>query len=297
MYADDMVLMSTDPHELAAMLKIMDKVAAEYGLTINAAKTEIQIQRPAKCTDHTTMPTVHLSSGDVKATKEFKYLGGWTQEDWGMDKEIAARRMRALGVFQSFDKVWANKKLQLHHKMSVYNAFILPHFLYGAETWNCTATQLRALEVAHSTCLRRILGVGPTGCHALTHIRSACGSQPLELMIIKRTFQWLGHVMRMQSDRYPAKVFGCVPAEGKRAPGRPKATYRHTYISMLQKLNGVVDPREWLKRMHEDAQDRVSWRAMVKGFTFVDPNTKASQRTRPYLGRSCKRGAATGQRV
>ena len=46
LYADDMVLMSHKPEELAVMLQAMDSVAALYGLSINAAKTEIQVQWP-----------------------------------------------------------------------------------------------------------------------------------------------------------------------------------------------------------------------------------------------------------
>jgi hypothetical protein len=285
LYADDMVLLSFDPVELAAMLRVVDEVASEYGMTINAAKTEIQIQHTAS--SHAPAPTVTLSGGEVKAAQEFKYLGGWTQEDWGMEKEIEARRGRGMGVFQRFGKVWANRKLKVAHKMAVYNSFVMPHFLYGSETWNCTATQLHALETAHSACLRRILGASLTDRHSLQHIRHACGSQPIELLVIKRTFQWLGHVMRMPATRYPAMVFGCVPDGGKRKRGRPKGTYRHTHTFMLKRVD-VDDPMKWLNGMRERAQDRVSWRAEVKGFETSAPATSARQRTRPYLGRSCK---------
>ncbi len=49
-------------------------------------------------------------------------------------------RGEGLGVFQSFDKVWivwsSRRKLRLKDKMAVCNTFVLPHFVYGAETWN-----------------------------------------------------------------------------------------------------------------------------------------------------------------
>ena len=102
MYADDVVLLSHDPRELAAMLLVVDQVALEYGLTINAAKTEIQIQHAARG-NPVPMPTVLLSGGEVKVTQDFKYLGSWIQQDWRVDLEVATRRGRALGVFQSFN--------------------------------------------------------------------------------------------------------------------------------------------------------------------------------------------------
>ena len=290
MYADDVVLMSHDPQELAAMLRAMDEVASEYGMAINSAKTEIQIQQAAGA-QQASSPAVTLSGGPVKTVQDFKYLGSWIQGDCGVSKEIAVRRARGLGVFESFSKVWASKHLGVVHKMAVYNAFILPHFLYGAETWNCTATQVHTLETAHSVCLRRIMGVSTVDRHTLQHIRTTCNCQPLELMLIKRTFQWLGHVARMPATRYPAMVFGCKPAGGKRQRGRPKGTFKHTHMYMLEKL-GVNNPQQWLNDMHENAQDRVSWRAVVKGFEFPEPNSTAPQRTRPYLGRASKRRVA-----
>lgn len=290
MYADDVVLLSHDPSQLATMLVAMDQVALEYGMTINAAKTEIQVQQAAKGKP-LPVTTVELSGGQVKVAQDFKYLGSWIGQDWGVDKEVATRRGRALGVFQSFSNVWANRKLGLAEKMAVYNSFVVPHFLYGAEAWNCTAGHIHALETAHTACLRRIMGVSRADRHRLQHIRTVCGSQPLELMLIKRTFQWLGHVMRMPNHRYPAMVFGCIPEGGKRGRGRPKAPYRHTHKTMLERL-GVADPEPWLEEMHTSAQNRVTWRAMVKGFELSEPRTTASKPARVQPGRACKGGSS-----
>ena len=58
------------------------------------------------------------------------------------------------------------------------------------------------------------MGANRASHHMLQHIRSSCGSQPMELMLIKRTLQWLGHAMRMPDHRYPGMVFGCVPEGG-----------------------------------------------------------------------------------
>ena len=98
MYADDVVLMAHDVLVLHEMLRTLDKVAAEFGMKINASKTEIQVMGGAP----EGMPTLMLSTGQVKVTDVFKYLGSWTQQDGGMDKEIAMRRNAALGVFHSF---------------------------------------------------------------------------------------------------------------------------------------------------------------------------------------------------
>jgi hypothetical protein len=112
MYADDVVLLSHDPQELAVMLVVMDQVARQYDMTINAAKTEIQVQQPAK-DKAAPVPDVRLPGGEVKTASDFRYLGCWIQHDWGMGKEAAVRRAKGLAAFQSFSNVWANQKLKL----------------------------------------------------------------------------------------------------------------------------------------------------------------------------------------
>ncbi len=81
--------------------------------------------------------------------------------------------------------MWANKKLQLPHKMRVYHSFVVPCFLYGMEAGNWTAAHVSMLETAHSACLRRIMGVSRADRHTLQHIRTTCHSESLELMLIQ----------------------------------------------------------------------------------------------------------------
>jgi hypothetical protein len=153
-------------------------------MMINASKTEIQIHQ---CSDQSVFP-VNISTGVVNIVGDFKYLGSWMAVDGSMNKEISVRG-RALGVFHSYSGVWSNIKLWVSDKMAIYNYVVLPHLLYGCETWNCTSAQLSMIESAHSSCLRHIMGENLSARHSLKHIRTVCGSQPVGLLIVKRTFQ------------------------------------------------------------------------------------------------------------
>jgi hypothetical protein len=155
------------------------------------------------------------------------------------------------------------------------------------------------LEPAHTACLRRIMGVSRAERHTLQHIRTTCGSKSLELMLIQRTFRWLGHVMRMPDHRYPAMAFSCMPVGGQRGRGQPKATCRHTHEHMVKRLDTVgeekVDPQQWLgSGMYVSAQDRVSRRARVAKLSLKPPKSKSHlpPRTRAYLSRACKEGGS-----
>jgi Reverse transcriptase (RNA-dependent DNA polymerase) len=288
MYADDIALMAHDVSVLVEMLRVLDNVATQFGMKVNASKTEVQI---IQGTQNADLPTITISTGQVKVTDVFKYLGSWTQQDGGMDKEISMRRSAALGVFQSFANVWGNQKLGVSHKMAVYNSCVLPHFLYGCESWACKQAHLHMLETAHNMCLRRIMGAELRDRHSTAHVHEVCGSQPLELTVMKRVFKWLGHVMRMPAERYPRMVFGCVPAEGGRARGRPRYAARHMYSSMLSKA-GVQNTDDWLSEMPECAQDRVAWRRMVEAFSFEPKPKQAPQRHSARLEAMQRKGAA-----
>eukprot|EP00955_Chlamydomonas_euryale_P071404 361070-Chlamydomonas_euryale.AAC.8 len=56
------------------------------------------------------------------------------------------------------------------------------------------------LEVPHSNCLRRIVGVKPTDRHRPENIHEQCGTSSLELMVRRWTLQWMGHVLQMDED-------------------------------------------------------------------------------------------------
>ena len=180
-------------------------------------------------------------------------------------------------MFHSFGKVWCNKKLRVSHKMAVYNSFVLPHFLYGCEAWNCQSAQLSILETAHRYCLRHIMGVDLSARHSTEHVMEVCHSQPMGLMIMKRTFKWLGHVMRMPVERYPRATYACVPLGGARQRGRPKGTFRHVYSEFLKKV-GIDKPDDWLSEMMECAQDRAKWRSTVDSFVFAPKSVAAPVR-------------------
>jgi hypothetical protein len=287
LYADDMVLFAHDPHQLASMLLAMDATTAHFGMCINAQKTEIMLVDLGVAA---TPPTVVLAGGLVKVVKEFKYLGGWLENRGSVDKEVAARRGSGFGVFNSLEGVWGNRYLKVCDKVAVYKTFVLPVFLYGAETWNCTAAHTLVLERAHSACLRRLLKVSRSEHHTLDHLRDECGLPPIELLLIKRTMQWYGHVARMPEERMPLVMLNSTPAGGHRPRGRPLQTHRSTLQRMFEQV-GVE--KAWFTSWQERARNRTNWRSWVKGLRLGKaPPDPAAVREQP--SRACKRGTISG---
>ena len=268
LYADDLVLMSHDPEELAHMLVVLDGVMNAHGMRINAAKTEIMLipalssRRQSQAHDvlqQSLSFQVQLAGGVVHQVEEFKYLGSYLQKDGGCDRDVTARRGKTWGVFQGLKGVWNNRHLRLKDKAAVYRTFVMPHLLYGVETLNLTQLQLQSLEVTHNNCLRQLIGVRIADRQPMDKVREACGLPALRELVVKRTLSWLGHVARMPPTRYPwVAQFGDVLAGSKRR-GRPKQCHEHTHMHYF-KLAGFDNTvcNSW----HEVAQDRIRWRQM-----------------------------------
>eukprot|EP00955_Chlamydomonas_euryale_P100161 365263-Chlamydomonas_euryale.AAC.24 len=104
--------------------------------------------------------------------------------------------------------------------MDVYRTSILPIFLYGWETWTWTEVQMGRLEVTRCNCLRCIVGVKLTDRHRLETICEQCGTSSLELMVRRRSLQWMVHVLQLDEDRLLRQVFDCSLASSVAEDGR-----------------------------------------------------------------------------
>ena len=66
-----------------------------------------------------------------------------------------------------------------------------------------TQRQLDGFERVHCSCLRPILGLRVSGHHKLEDIRERCNTVSLAEHITAARFRWLGHVLRMERNRFP----------------------------------------------------------------------------------------------
>lgn len=137
---------------------------------------------------------------------------------------------------------------------------------------------LAALNSAHNHCLRQILGFTLLDRQPLARIYKLCGSQPIESLIAKHIFRWMGHVMRMDGSRLPRMAFDCdLDNPPPRGRGRPPLDFKQTYASLLIRYGTVADApsksQVWnqnVDNLFVCAQDRQAWKSWVKGLTLID---------------------------
>nr|VZI27581.1 unnamed protein product [Spirometra erinaceieuropaei] len=140
----------------------------------------------------------------------------------------------------------------------MYKAVILPTLLYGAETWTVYTRQARRLNHFHLSCLRRILRVNWQDRIPDTDVLERTGILSIYSMLRQMQLRWSGHLVRMDDERLPKRLFYGDVATGSRRQGGPIRRYKDTLKSSLKRLH--INPTNW----EELARDRPTWRRTVK---------------------------------
>ena len=104
-------------------------------------------------------------------------------------------------------------------KIRLFKAVILPNLLYGSEVLVPLATHRKRLQAFIMKCLWVVLGVTRWDKMRNKHLQSVGGLERLEVMIMRRSLCWLGHVERMEDSRLPKSLL-------VRRPDRPPMPHR-----------------------------------------------------------------------
>ena len=100
---------------------------------------------------------------------------------------------------------------------------------------------------------------GQTGSASNKDLLTSCNLEPLSVVVRKRRWRWLGHVLRMETDSLPRAALRWTP-QGieRRRRGRPKVTWRRTMVCELKEC-GLT-----LKTARRQSEDRQQWRTLAE---------------------------------
>nr|VZI27641.1 unnamed protein product [Spirometra erinaceieuropaei] len=192
-------------------------------------------------------------------SSNFLYLGSTLSRNTKIDDEVANRISKASQAFDRLQStVWNRHGLQLSTKLKMYKAVILPTLLYGAETWTVYTRQACRLNHFHLSCLRRILRLNWQDRIPDTDVLERTGIVSIYTMLRQMQLRWSGHLVRMDDERLPKRLFYGDVATGSRRQGGQIRRYKDTLKSYLKRLQ--INPTNW----EELAHDRPTWRRTVK---------------------------------
>ncbi|BHF80271.1 hypothetical protein SprV_0702339500 [Sparganum proliferum] len=243
LFADDCALNTTSEEEMQRSMDLFSAACANFGLVINTQKTVVMHQPPPNSATPPNAPQISVNGTQLQV----------------IDYEVANRISKASQAFGRLQStVWNRHGLQLRTKLKMYKAVILPTLLYGAETWTVYTKQARRLNHFHLSCLRRILRLNWQNRIPDTDVLERTGILSIYAILRQIQLRWSDHLVRMDDERLPKRLFYGDVATGSRRQGRPIRRYKDTLKSSLKRLQ--INPTNW----EEIALDRPTWRRTVK---------------------------------
>ena len=182
---------------------------------------------------------------------EFEYLGSKITQDCTLDREISKCICKTSHTFGSLYRVlWSRRKIKMFTKMHQFKGVVIAILLYGSETWLPSMPQL---EVAAFImwCRRVTLGVTRWDQKWSTELCAMAGIERVEILVMMRRLQWLGHLERLDGTRFPKRLLMCCPVAGGQ-----KRRWNDLILHDL-KICGLLP--EW----HEVAHEWGAWRRLV----------------------------------
>ncbi|BHF62397.1 hypothetical protein SprV_0200537900 [Sparganum proliferum] len=245
LFADDCALNTTSEEEMQRSMDLFSAACANFGLVINTQKTVVMHQPPpnsaATAPNAPPPPQISVNGTQLQVVENFPYLGSTLSRNTKIDDEVANRISKASQTFGRLQStVWNRHGLQLSTKLKMYKAVILPRLLYGAETWTVYAKQARRLNHFHLGCLRRILRLNWQDRIPDTEVLERTGILSIYTILRQMQLRWSGHLVRMDDERLPKRLFYGDVATGSRRQGGQIRRYKDTLKSSLKRLH--IDP-------------------------------------------------------
>nr|VZH94482.1 unnamed protein product [Spirometra erinaceieuropaei] len=277
LFADDCSLNTTLEEKMQWSMDLFSAACENFGLVISTQKTVVMHQPPPNsATAPNAPPQISVKGTQLQVVENFLYVCSTLSRNTKIDDEVANRISKASQVFGHLQStVWNRHGLQLSRKLKIYKAVILPTLLYGAETWTVYAKQARRLNHFHLCCLRRILRLNWQDRIPDTGVLERTGILSIYSILRQIQMRWNGHLVRMDDERLPKRLFYGDVATGSRRQGGQIRRYKDTLKSSLKCLQ--INPTNW----EELALDRPTWRRTVKtGAAIYETNRIAAAKAK-----------------
>ena len=251
-FADDIALIGSTQQNLADLTTTLANEAGRIGLRISGAKTKVMRIGYAR----SNIP-VNVGQQRLEEVDRFTYLGSSLANDGNVDHDIKCRLGKASAAYQRLRPIWNSSTLALPLKIRLFNSIVIPTAIYACETWKTSTSIVKKLNTFQQRCLRHILKVTYHDRVSNEEVHRRTATRPLAEIVTERRFRFAGHVLRLPSDRLPRTAMFWTPGRGKRKRGRPKITWRRTFIDDLRTIDIAWDKAE------DIATDRAHWRTLA----------------------------------
>jgi hypothetical protein len=207
LYADDLVLLADSEAALQTALQQLEATAADWGMQLNAAKTEA-VAFGLRQEQRAQLQPLQVAGGQVGWVDSFNYLGSLQSASGQQEQEISRRLSLAGWAFNRLRTVLLKGRgCNTSFKSQLLKTLVLPILTYGApESWAPTQAQLHRMDVFGHSCCRRMLGVRRMEHVSNEQVESRTRVPAISAIIRKLRARWVGHVARMHDTALPKQL-------------------------------------------------------------------------------------------
>ena len=127
LYADDTLIIESDPIIAQRLVDIIRLKGFEYGLELNNKKLEMMIVNGD--TD------IFVGDGSrIKCKDALVYLGSFLSKDGRINVELGRRIGSAKQAFNELERLWCHASVSITKKLEVFEACVVSRLLYALQT-------------------------------------------------------------------------------------------------------------------------------------------------------------------
>uniref|UniRef100_A0A2A4JBK9 Reverse transcriptase domain-containing protein n=1 Tax=Heliothis virescens TaxID=7102 RepID=A0A2A4JBK9_HELVI len=221
-YADDTILLASGFEDLQGLLRRVDNISANYGLSINLIKTKVMIVGKSLSSP---IPDLVVRNQTVQRVHSNKYLGCIVNDQNNHSVEIKCRIEQARSAFMKLSHMLCNRSLKISTRVRLARCYVFSVLLYGVEAWTLTENMCKRLEAFEMWVYRRILRISWTDRISNVKVLQMVNKKAEVLNTVKRRkLQYLGHIMR--NDKYILlQLIMQGKIQGRRTPGRRRTSW------------------------------------------------------------------------
>jgi exonuclease III len=264
LFADDVVLISSNPTAMQSALNQWNSALEDGGLRLHEVKSE-HLHCPFANPSQPLPPDIMLNGTVLNKCNEFTYLGSVVNQDATCKDDVGHRVSVGWMKWKENSGIFCDPKMPPKLKGRLFTTVVRPALLYGSNCWTMYKSFENKMTATEMKMLRMSMGVTKLDRIKSTRIR---GSMHIKESIVEKLGQhqigWYCHVKRRPSENPVQKALSLNVPITTRKKGRKM----HTWVKQMEK-------KLQLMGLNEDTiQDRAACRRVTR--SMVDPTGGAA---------------------
>ncbi|GBP76676.1 Putative uncharacterized transposon-derived protein F52C9.6 [Eumeta japonica] len=257
-FADDIVLFVEKPGTLQTILQQLDGESRKAGLCMNLTQT--------KLITNAVKENIVIGEESIEYVDEYIYLRQTISINDQYSKEIDRRISNTWKRYWSLKEITKNEAIPMAIKNKLYNTCILSCLTYGCQTWPTTSKNNQKLIVCQRNMERRMLNIRLQDRWTTLKIRKRTKVRDVLKNIRKLKWNWTGHTMRTNKEKWTKDVLEWYPRNGKRKRGGQIKRWEDDLPKGWRRSTG--DREEWQKLGVAYVDRQPKWFGKSSGFSW-----------------------------